>query len=138
MVGFVSFEVSDIPRLNAERRTGLGIAFRGIMLTSVRNRGELAEGWYDPSTKNRAQESASSYERSDLLSGQSRASPDYVVTEKQPPEVEDENSDDDMVGPILPGHRSSGRRSGPAIPRVDDLELRRGTPLRILRPLRII
>ncbi|KAH0541427.1 hypothetical protein FGG08_004117 [Glutinoglossum americanum] len=95
------------------------------MLTSARNHGELAEGWYDPSTKNKAQESASSFERSDQPSGQRRASPDYGVSENLPSVAEDEDSDDDVVGPALPKQRSSAKRSGPAIPKMDDLELRR-------------
>jgi hypothetical protein len=92
----------------------------------VRNRGELAEGWYDPSTNNRAQESNSPYERSDLPSRKRRASPSYGVTENLPLAAEDEDSDDDVIGPTLPGHRSGGRKSGPTIPKADDLELRRG------------
>ncbi|KAI9864342.1 MAG: hypothetical protein M1813_003262 [Trichoglossum hirsutum] len=89
------------------------------------NRGELAEGWYDPSTKKKAQEPASSDERSGQPSGQRRASPDYGVVENLPPATEGEDSDDNVVGPMLPSHRSTGRRSGPAVPRIDDLELRR-------------
>ncbi|KAH0548256.1 hypothetical protein GP486_008038 [Trichoglossum hirsutum] len=95
------------------------------MLTSVRNRGELAEGWYDPSTKIKAQESASSHEGSGQPSGQRRASPDYGVAENPPRSTEGEDSDDDTVGPVLPNHMSTGKRSGPAVPGMEDLELRR-------------
>ncbi|KAI9771719.1 MAG: hypothetical protein M1840_001935 [Geoglossum simile] len=89
------------------------------------NRGELAEGWYDPSTNNRAQESDSLYKTSDLPPGERRASPDYGVTGILSTAAEDEDSDDDVVGPTLPGHRSDGRKSGPTIPKTGDLELRR-------------
>jgi hypothetical protein len=135
MVSSVS-GVSDILWPTAERMNEIGIALRGIMLTlAARNRGELAEGWYDPSTKNKAEESAS-YERSDRPS-RHRASPDYGVTVDKPPVGEDEDSDDDVVGPTLPGQRNSGRRSGPTIPRMDDLELRRGKLPQIVSSLRI-
>ena len=134
MVGFVS-QVSGILRKSSERMSETRNIFRGSTLTSLRNRGELAEGWYDPSTKNRAHKSISSYERSDRPADQRRASPSYGVAENLPPAAEDEDSDDDVVGPTVPGHRSSGRRSGPAIPKMDDLESRRGKLFHSLRPL---
>ena len=58
-------------------------------------------------------------------------------------EEEQESSDDDMPGPALPGEQLaaqvSGRstKSGPAIPTLQDLELKRGNPpsLPLLYPL---
>ncbi|MCJ1464604.1 hypothetical protein MMC07_003217 [Pseudocyphellaria aurata] len=83
------------------------------------NRGELAEGWYDPITLRKAQASAA-------FTAQ--------TTRRSEPSGEDHqddggvSSDDDAVGPALPGDYSAsrdGRRSGPAIPNLQDLELQR-------------
>ncbi|KAJ5924814.1 hypothetical protein N7466_009001 [Penicillium verhagenii] len=99
-----------------------------------RNRAELAEGWYDPATLQRARES--------IAEGQpppdrERGSPDYArggkvenVESRAPPVAQDEENDDDdddEYGPTLP-HPNSGRNlthSGPTIPRLQDLELKR-------------
>lgn len=94
-----------------------------MWLTSVRNRGELAEGWYDPATLQKAQASAASYEESEQPP-RPRDSPKYGSP------VREDSSDDDLVGPTLPGREvtshDKGKRPGPAIPNVQDLELRRG------------
>jgi hypothetical protein len=100
-------------------------------LTSVRNRGELAEGWYDPSTRQKAIQSSNEQ-------GHGSKSEDHERQEAQPVDRrrdahhDDESSDDDdVVGPTLPSHgpRRQGRqgtRAGPAIPNMQDLELQRG------------
>ena len=93
------------------------------MLTFVRNRGDLAEGWYDPATLQKASTaSASSVAEPEK---RLRGSPQYG----SPPGAE-ESSEDDIVGPTLPGQEisihKSNRRAGPAIPNLQDLELRRG------------
>lgn len=87
-------------------------------LTVVRNLAELAEGWYDPATLQKAQESAP---------------PDSQTVGPQFHEEKTYSGggiSDDDVGPALPGDcRSSsmaGKRSGPAIPDLQDLELQRG------------
>lgn len=65
-----------------------------------------------------------------------RGSPDYtrgeqreMVDNTSPPTAEeDDDEDDDEYGPTLP-HPNSGRgymQSGPTIPRLQDLELKRG------------
>jgi hypothetical protein len=96
-----------------------------------RNRGELAEGWYDPSTLQKAQQSAS-----DNDGYSSTVRPKYTTTtastsgntNKQ--DAAGDNSDsDDSVGPALPGQegRSRRNRAGPSIPNMQDLGLKRGT-----------
>lgn len=96
-------------------------------LTLLRNRGELAEGWYDPSTKQKAIESSTTEDA--ILNGsdrQLRASPDYGRNgPKHHANCMDE-SDDDVVGPALPTRQISQRRKGPAIPGSEDLVLLQG------------
>lgn len=87
----------------------------------MRNRGELAEGWYDPVTLRKARASAASAALAaprDEPSGEGRQ------------DDGGDSSDDDAVGPALPGDYAAtneGKRSGPAIPSLQDLELQRGT-----------
>lgn len=99
-------------------------------LTSVRNRGELAEGWYDPSTREKAIES--SKEPAHVPKNE-----DYKPQDAQPHARQqdarpgDDSSDDDVVGPALPSNEPrrrghGGRRAGPAIPNLQELELQRG------------
>ncbi|KAJ5648277.1 hypothetical protein N7490_004649 [Penicillium lividum] len=96
------------------------------------NRAELAEGWYDPATLQRARESMA--ERPPPLERE-RRSPDYArgghndtVDSKAPLTAEEDDDDDDEeYGPKLP-HPNSSRdptHSGPTIPRLQDLELKR-------------
>ncbi|KAJ5155444.1 hypothetical protein N7492_008247 [Penicillium capsulatum] len=91
------------------------------------NRGELAEGWYDPGTLDRARKSAAEQQP---VPEQRRASPNYAQDEDASgsPVVED---DDDDYGPTLP-HPSMNRgaaHSGPTIPKMQDLELQRETAI---------
>ena len=85
----------------------------------------LAEGWYDPATLQKAQASvASNVDRAEPQYRR-RGSPSYG------PAVGIYNSsDEDLVGPTLPGGdviaRRAGKRPGPAIPNLQDLELRKG------------
>lgn len=95
-----------------------------------RNRGELAEGWYDPSTLKKAQQSTSTPGDSYT----SNAQPKYDTTAPASRNaaaneiIEGDSDSDDSVGPALPGHesRSRGGRMGPSIPNMQDLELKRG------------
>ncbi|CAG8124011.1 unnamed protein product [Penicillium salamii] len=99
------------------------------------NRGELAEGWYDPATLDRARQN---FEPPSVDKG-GRESPDYtqgeratgsgVAQETQPEGAEDED-DDDEYGPTLP-QPGSARVGfmGPTIPRMQDLELKRETAI---------
>ena len=95
------------------------------MLTFVRNRGDLAEGWYDPATLQKARGSTASASSVTEPEKRLRGSPQYGS-----PTGAEESSEEDIVGPTLPGqnkaiHKSSSR-AGPAIPNLQDLELRRG------------
>ena len=95
-----------------------------------RNRGELAEGWYDPSTLQKAQQSASTPDDSYSSNMQAKhtttapASQNAAANEA----IEGDSDSDDSVGPALLGHesRSRGGRMGPSIPNMQDLELKRG------------
>jgi hypothetical protein len=101
-----------------------------FFLTGRRNRGELAEGWYEPATLEKARQNAAEQRIMD----RERASPDYARGGQaqsedvlDPPPAEDDEDDDDY-GPKMPhpgSHRATAR-SGPAIPNMQDLELRRG------------
>ena len=105
---------------------------KNSMLTFVRNRGELAEGWYDPATLQKATESAAK-SSNETASGR-RASPDYGSPPKDTHGSAD-SSDEDDFGPALPGtqpkHMNHTHRSGPTIPTLQDLELQRGTSFRL-------
>ena len=95
-------------------------------LTFVRNRGELAEGWYDPATLQKAQASATSNAADAESRSRPRDSPSYGS-----PRGADDGSDEDVVGPAMPGGEvrvyKGDKRAGPAIPNLQDLELQRGT-----------
>lgn len=95
-------------------------------LTFARNRGELAEGWYDPATLHKAQASAALNAVNTERQSRPRDSPSYGS-----PRREEESSDEDVVGPTMPRGETqvykSDKRSGPAIPNLQDLELQRGT-----------
>lgn len=89
----------------------------------MRNRGELAEGWYDPTTLEKAQASAA--RDGDFVEPRThRDSPTYGESRLE------ESSDEDFVGPNLPGKEAAapGRsiKPGPGIPSLQDLELQRG------------
>lgn len=89
-----------------------------------RNRGELAEGWYDPATLEKARRSAAEQPSSD----RPRASPDYgrAGPAEEVPTAEDDEDED--YGPMLPDPNSMREvtHSGPTIPSMQDLELKRG------------
>ena len=88
----------------------------------MRNRGELAEGWYDPRTLEKAQASMVS----DNVTSERPARP--LEPMHHPPEPE-QSSEEDVVGPSLPGQEVTARekkKPGPGIPNLQDLELRRG------------
>lgn len=94
-----------------------------ILTDKRRNRGELAEGWYDPATLEKARRNAADQP----LAEQPRASPEYgrAGREELPTAEEDEEEE---YGPTLP-HPNSMREvthSGPTIPSMQDLSLQRG------------
>ena len=96
------------------------------VLTYVRNRGELAEGWYDPSTLQKAVQSAAEYDQDSY--GKERpdsASRKHTTAATSQP-MEDSDSNE-SIGPSLPGQEGRSRgRMGPSIPNVQDLALKRG------------
>lgn len=98
------------------------------MLTCVRNRGELAEGWYDRATKEKANQTA----RDEPPRGKSRASPEYDTGGKSEKAVSE--SEDDF-GPALPSRSAGHRKAGAVIPRMEDLQYRDGTFCKILSRL---
>ncbi|KAL9602364.1 MAG: hypothetical protein Q9219_001930 [cf. Caloplaca sp. 3 TL-2023] len=89
-------------------------------LTLVRNRGELAEGWYDPETLRKARASAAADEHHRLPSG---------PLKDEEHNLADEEEEDDGFGPALPavstGDTRSGKQSGPSIPNLQDLQVQR-------------
>ena len=105
----------------------------------MRNRGELAEGWYDPSTLEKARQSESPF-MDNMRASMADETPRSPVkstnkspgaTMKQGREEESESESDDEMGPKLPGQEGRSRRDrvGPSIPGFQDLELKRGMDL---------
>ncbi|RJE23557.1 hypothetical protein PHISCL_04100 [Aspergillus sclerotialis] len=85
------------------------------------NRGELAEGWYDPSTLAKARRA---------VADEQAPPPRGITMEKKEgtPATENDNSDeeDDEYGPYLPSRQGlPGQSSGPTIPTMQDLQLRK-------------
>ena len=115
--------------LRGALRISLGLK-NSAKLTFVRNRGELAEGWYDPTTRQKAIQSFN--EQGDGSRSQDRQRRNSPPSRQVDTGRDSQNSDDDLVGPALPsseprGRGSQGMRAGPAIPNMQDLELQRGS-----------
>ncbi|KAI9738977.1 MAG: hypothetical protein M1818_005291 [Claussenomyces sp. TS43310] len=96
------------------------------------NRGELAEGWYDPTTLQKAIVAASEYE--DMSRAANREDEESRDEDRRKIGNQDhmgegsESDSDDSIGPELPGqgHRSGpAQQKGPSIPNMQDLELKR-------------
>lgn len=90
------------------------------------NRGELSEGWYDPSTKQKA------YEKAIIKYSQTVEEVPEIVPKRQNGtdscsdiESNDGNQSDQSFGPMLPGQemRSKSRKLGPTIPSIQDIQL---------------
>ncbi|KAG9230560.1 hypothetical protein BJ875DRAFT_537070 [Amylocarpus encephaloides] len=97
------------------------------------NRGELAEGWYDPETLQKAVQNTDSQ---NLVDDDYGPTPSTTVPPKhRDPElvgqgrsrVDEESDSDESIGPAPAGHerRSRGGRMGPSIPNMQDLGLKR-------------
>ncbi|KAK7557958.1 hypothetical protein IWX47DRAFT_787680 [Phyllosticta citricarpa] len=86
------------------------------------NRGELAEGWYDPSTLQKAIASSSTAEEPGDRGAATRFS-----AHGQDNGISDEEESEDEFGPAaMPGQLSKGaNRMGPEVPRLEDLELQK-------------
>ena len=98
----------------------------------MRNRGELAEGWYDPATLQKSLDKPAPNSRSPK--NQRRDLPSRNAKRSAPPadgKAEEESSDDE-IGPVLPSQDARINRAGPAIPRTEDLELRDGMIIFVL------
>jgi hypothetical protein len=88
-------------------------------LTRVRNRGDLARSWYDPSMLKTAQETIQSFHK-EAAGRRPGASPKYSLRTDT-----EQRSDDDDFGPAPPpsgAMRHPGH--GPTIPRLDDIVYR--------------
>ena len=92
----------------------------------MRNLGELAEGWYDPGTLEKAKSSSTTgqHDHSNKSQKRRRVSPAH------------DSTDEDDYGPLLPGSAKSNpssrnlgavRAAGPAIPSLQDLQVKRET-----------
>jgi hypothetical protein len=92
------------------------------------NRGELAEGWYDPETFQRVTKRAEEMglvrvPRKEEGEEASRDVEDRDEVMRVERRAGDEDEDEDDYGPVLPG-TGSGKASGPGIPSRQDLALR--------------
>ena len=87
------------------------------------NRGELAEGWYDPATKQRADEAAVSSHAGRHRENDSAQNGRPGRREAESREHHDSSEDDDDFGPSLPVQALATIRAGPSIPNADDLSL---------------
>ena len=112
--------------------SGILLHTKDLRLTSVRNRGELAEGWYDPSTIQKVldAETISSPSANNPKPGNVSLIPDNNLQDGDP--AAESSEDDDPIGPALPKYHNHGQviikssRSGPTVPNMQDLELRNG------------
>jgi hypothetical protein len=109
-------QIEDISEKEARGRWR---SFRGKW-----NRGELAEGYYDPATKQKADETAVNVQ---VDWDAPRRSPDHGG--RQQPGTDDttgrdsEDSEEDEFGPALPADGRGDARPGPTVPNAQDLEL---------------
>jgi peroxin-14 len=93
----------------------------------------LAEGWYDPATLEKARSSAASApgpagSHQDAIEEKHQATVPSAGDDEE--EEANDNDDDDEYGPMPQyglSSRGGGRAPGPAIPTMQDLELRKGT-----------
>lgn len=108
----------------------------------VRNRGGLAEGWYDPQTKRQADTRNSPLLEEDSAHvDRVRDSPEYApisisgvrreekASDDHDDDIDDiDDDDDDTFGPSLAASVSKTGKSsvGPTIPSLEELELQRG------------
>ena len=98
-------------------------------LICLRNRGELSEGWYDPTTFHKAVQSTTLNEpRQSIHQRPVSPPPKNEPVEQIIGQTMEDSDSDDSIGPVLPGLEGSSRnkRLGPSIPNMDDLQLKRG------------
>jgi hypothetical protein len=124
-VGYVYIENLAVGEMEKARKVARA------RLTYLRNRGELSEGWYDPSTLQKAVQSAAEPESRSPGGERPRATATVTKSRESRASVREELEESDSneeIGPTLPGQegRSRGGRVGPSIPRMQDLELKKG------------
>ncbi|TFB06622.1 hypothetical protein CCMA1212_000668 [Trichoderma ghanense] len=91
------------------------------------NRGELAEGWYDPEMFQRIlarYPTAGGQYEADEGQQQKQYSPRGASREDDRSDSGGNDSEDDDYGPVLPGASGGSRRVGVGIPNKEDLALR--------------
>lgn len=97
------------------------------VLTTNRNRAELAEGWYDPVTKEKADRAASEARASRHSPSQNeQPEQDHHQHEQEAAArepVADNDDSEDEYAPSLPTNIS---RVGPTVPSIQDLQYRNG------------
>jgi len=103
----------DIADLTEDEVKGRWKSFMGKW-----NRGELAEGWYDPKTKERADERA--LEMGAQPQTTREPLPQRPTSTPQDQQLEAADEDDDDFGPALP----PGQKLGPSVPSMQDLQHR--------------
>lgn len=91
----------------------------------------MSEGWYDPSTLQRTvaafQEESASRDNIPREVSRQAESPKSARRDQVSEGEQESESDDDDMGPTLPGQDKASRRNrpGPSIPNMQDLELKR-------------
>ena len=103
----------DIADLGEDEVRGRWKSFMGKW-----NRGELAEGWYDRKTKERADERAMEMAVPPATGRKEPSRSPLPVSKEERPNKDEDDEEDDDFGPALP----PGQRSGPAIPSFQDLQ----------------
>ncbi|KAH6605725.1 rna helicase [Trichoderma cornu-damae] len=92
------------------------------------NRGELAEGWYDPEMFQRILERDPSPEGEEQQQHQQQYSPEAGSPGDEHSDSDgsdgSDGGEDEGYGPVLPGAAASGRRTGVRMPNKQDLALR--------------
>lgn len=91
------------------------------------NRGELAEGWYDPDMFERIVASQPQEAAEETRDGRANYQETrYATEDRQPPadDGQDDEGDNSDYGPTLPSSSRRGQRMGVGIPSKDDLALR--------------
>ncbi|PTB68975.1 hypothetical protein BBK36DRAFT_1192622 [Trichoderma citrinoviride] len=88
------------------------------------NRGELAEGWYDPEMFQRILARFPQHEGDEGQQQQQQHPPRNASLEDDRSDSGGDDSEDEDYGPVLPGMSGGSRRAGVGIPNKEDLALR--------------
>lgn len=120
-------KVVSLEELGAFEKRCVQGGLEHVWLTCLRNRGELAEGWYDPATLRKARdaEEERSRDRYAVDRPRTKGSPGHRAGSDG---HEAEEDDDDEFGPSLPSQNRGGgfgKRAGPKVPNLQDLQIQR-------------